>query len=327
MEEISCPSCHAPGKLPIDALSKKVRCRCGTEFCPLEYIPQWDFPRDHKDFSTLVLRGAYFLAVGYEHENGTFTVVRGSLFLRNHALDPHLTSLRDELISRKDLKFVPKLNAYLSLRDITFQCSGEALAIVSGGSARTKDWGIVSGSTAWNSTPSSRIRRKKFARRLGREIAETLDCSPEETRPDFLSLDGEQLRTLIVTVLEQRPNNSVKRDDLAKEVLREIGVRTSGQPRLDFERKLLRQVHNLSDQNVIEEYRSKNRRIRLSEQYRRHSAGNKNGKGNLQPIAQTTIRTTRRSLSDDPYTVTALKAQNARLRKIIAALALDVDID
>lgn len=136
----------------------------------------------------------------------------------------------------------------------------------------------------------------------------------------FLDLSREQIRELIVEVLEMRPNNSVKRDELVTEILRHIGVRTSGGPRLQFTSQVMLEVQWLGRQRVLKRYKVKNNRVRLTEFYRSRLSLTSNSDENIseQPFCS------RYELQDSvPDTIDALKAENKRLRKIISMLALE----
>lgn len=46
-------------------------------------------------------------------------------------------------------------------------------------------------------------------------------------------------------------------------VLTEVGVRTRGNPRKVFERRVMRSLNNLEEQGLVERYKAKNKRVRL----------------------------------------------------------------
>jgi len=49
-------------------------------------------------------------------------------------------------------------------------------------------------------------------------------------------------------------------------VLREVGIRTWGNPRKMFERRVMRSLNDLEEQGIIERYKAKNKRVRLVKQ-------------------------------------------------------------
>jgi len=81
---------------------------------------------------------------------------------------------------------------------------------------------------------------------------------PEETPP--LSI-----QTAIVQSLQKCPNRSCTLKSLTSRVLRELHVSTRGNPRLEFEKRVMRNVGALKRKGFVEEYKAKNRRIRLLE--------------------------------------------------------------
>ncbi|MDN3510104.1 MAG: hypothetical protein QY310_08460 [Candidatus Jettenia sp. CY-1] len=46
-------------------------------------------------------------------------------------------------------------------------------------------------------------------------------------------------------------------------VLKELGVRTRGNPRLEFEKRVMRNLGVLKRKGLVEEYKAKNKRVRL----------------------------------------------------------------
>jgi len=71
----------------------------------------------------------------------------------------------------------------------------------------------------------------------------------------------------IVRFLEKCPNRSCTLKSLTTRVLRELEVRTRGNPRLEFEKRVMRGLEVLKRKELVEEYKSKNRRIRLVDNY------------------------------------------------------------
>lgn len=85
---------------------------------------------------------------------------------------------------------------------------------------------------------------------------------PEEMPPS-------SIQNAIVRSLEKCPNRSCTLKSLTTRVLRELEVRTRGNPRLEFEKRVMRGLEILKRKELVEEYKSKNRRIRLLDNYER----------------------------------------------------------
>jgi very-short-patch-repair endonuclease len=81
---------------------------------------------------------------------------------------------------------------------------------------------------------------------------------PEEMPP----LD---IQDAILHSLEKCPNHSCTLKSLTSRVLKELGVLTRGNPRLEFEKRVMRNLSALRKKGLVEEYKAKNRRIRLVE--------------------------------------------------------------
>jgi hypothetical protein len=85
--------------------------------------------------------------------------------------------------------------------------------------------------------------------------------------PDYDALmqrDHEQLKSDVMRVLKARPKNSAKQDDMAKHVLADLGVKgLRGEKRKKFAKHVNEAVGALKRMGEIEEYRSKNTRVRL----------------------------------------------------------------
>ncbi len=86
----------------------------------------------------------------------------------------------------------------------------------------------------------------KFARSRRREERSPLD-----------------IQNAIVNSLKKCSNHSCTLKSLTSRVLKELGVRTRGNPRLEFEKRVMRNLSVLKSKGQVEEYKSKNRRIRL----------------------------------------------------------------
>jgi hypothetical protein len=80
-------------------------------------------------------------------------------------------------------------------------------------------------------------------------------------RPDEVA--ATEIQDAIVRVLSNCPNQSCTIQSLATRVLREVGVLTRGNPRLEFEKRVMRSLGMLETKDVVERYRAKNKRVRL----------------------------------------------------------------
>lgn len=79
---------------------------------------------------------------------------------------------------------------------------------------------------------------------------------PEEMPP----LD---IQNAILQSLQKCPNHSSTLKSLTSRVLKELGVLTRGNPRLEFEKRVMRNLGALKRKGLVEEYKAKNKRIRL----------------------------------------------------------------
>ncbi len=76
-------------------------------------------------------------------------------------------------------------------------------------------------------------------------------------------VSAKEIQDVILQVLSKCPNQSCTLDSLTARVLKEVGVLTRGNPRVEFERRVMRSVSMLEKHERIERYRAKNRRVRL----------------------------------------------------------------
>lgn len=72
-----------------------------------------------------------------------------------------------------------------------------------------------------------------------------------------------EISDAIVRALKKCPNQSCTLHSLTRRVLKEVSVLTSGKPRTKFEKRVIRMVNSLDDENMVEKYRAKNQRVRL----------------------------------------------------------------
>jgi hypothetical protein len=82
--------------------------------------------------------------------------------------------------------------------------------------------------------------------------------------PEIIS--ARAIRNAIIAALEKCPNNTCTAKSIAGRVLKEISIITRGNPRLEFERRVTRNIGVLKQKGHIEEYQSKNKRLRLLRQ-------------------------------------------------------------
>jgi very-short-patch-repair endonuclease len=76
-------------------------------------------------------------------------------------------------------------------------------------------------------------------------------------------ISNEEIQTAIRSVLAKCPNHSCTLHSITARVLKEIGVRTRGNPRKVFQRQVMRCLNALEGQGIIKKYKAKNNRIRL----------------------------------------------------------------
>lgn len=90
------------------------------------------------------------------------------------------------------------------------------------------------------------------------EFAQSRSWRSEERSP----ID---IQNAIINSLKKCPNYSCTLKSLTSRVLKEFGVRTRGNPRLEFEKRVMRNLGALKRKGLVEEYKAKNKRIRLLE--------------------------------------------------------------
>jgi very-short-patch-repair endonuclease len=84
-----------------------------------------------------------------------------------------------------------------------------------------------------------------------------------DSKKRALDLTPKEIQESLIEVLKRRPNNSIAVKAVASEICREVGVRTRGAPRRDLDKRIKRSIGVLKSQGRVEEYKSKNLRIRL----------------------------------------------------------------
>ncbi len=320
--------------LRLEALGRDVRCKnCKATYLPLAQIPALDLAGDEVNFDLYMVRAEGLSAFGYPSEDEQFAVVRGSKFCRHtdDDLSRLYVLLRDGLIESGVLREDSDGQHYTLTETYCFDDYHTAASLILG---HDEDGDLVW--TLVDEEGGIEVDEEDDDEdEVGDESEEDDDGEDddgedfeEESDDDyqynegthFLDLSREQIRELIVEVLEMRPNNSVKRDELVTEILRHIGIRTSGGPRLQFTSQVMLEVQWLGRQRVLKRYKVKNNRVRLTEFYRSRLSLTSNSDENIseQPFCS------RYELQDSvPDTIDALKAENKRLRKIISMLALE----
>jgi hypothetical protein len=87
------------------------------------------------------------------------------------------------------------------------------------------------------------------------------DQKRRKKRPETLS--ARTIQQAIVAVLHDCPNNTCSEKSITSRVLKELGVITRGNPRAEFEKRVKRNVGTLKRKGIVEEYKAKNKRLRL----------------------------------------------------------------
>lgn len=82
------------------------------------------------------------------------------------------------------------------------------------------------------------------------------------------------MRNAIIAALEKCPHNTCTVKSITSRVLKELGIITRGNPRLEFEKRVKRHIGVLSQEGLIEEYKSKNKRLRLLKNAGRNGPSN-----------------------------------------------------
>ncbi|MDD2480412.1 MAG: DUF559 domain-containing protein, partial [Victivallaceae bacterium] len=85
--------------------------------------------------------------------------------------------------------------------------------------------------------------------------------SPSGRRAEEITVA--EIQDAIVSALSKCPNQSCTLHSVTSRVLKEVGVRTRGNPWKEFEKRVMRSVDSLEKRGSIEKYKAKNRRIRL----------------------------------------------------------------
>jgi hypothetical protein len=96
------------------------------------------------------------------------------------------------------------------------------------------------------------------------------DCSSDDPDNGFNpsgrraeDITTAEIQDAILSALSECPNQSCTLHSLTSRVLKEVGVLTRGNPRIEFEKRVMRSLVALEKRESIERYRAKNKRIRL----------------------------------------------------------------
>ncbi len=106
------------------------------------------------------------------------------------------------------------------------------------------------------------IAEKVPADRDAGRLDRALDWSRRrQQRPE--DLPPQEIQAAITTVLRDCPNHTCTLKSITSRVLRHFSIRTRGNPRADFEKRVMRNIGAMKRKGLIEEYQARNRRIRL----------------------------------------------------------------
>jgi very-short-patch-repair endonuclease len=94
----------------------------------------------------------------------------------------------------------------------------------------------------------------------------SIDEALEYARSRARRPEGSSARTIqdaIIAALEDCPNHTCTAKSITSRVLKQLGIITRGNPRAEFERRVKRSVGVLKRKGFVEEYKAKNKRLRL----------------------------------------------------------------
>ena len=176
-----------------------------------------------------------------------FHRIRGSDFCRDS-----VAALRELWETLERLKISPR-HAWESERK---QSEAESTAEQRATGARTeqKYHDNINGEDDVEESPATENRDGRLDRAL--EFARSQTRRSEDLPP----LD---IQNAIVQVLQKSPNYTCTLKSLTSRVLKQLRVLTRGNPRLAFEKRVMRNLGVLKGKELVEEYKAKNKRIRL----------------------------------------------------------------
>ncbi|HPS01829.1 MAG TPA: AAA domain-containing protein [Candidatus Sumerlaeota bacterium] len=85
--------------------------------------------------------------------------------------------------------------------------------------------------------------------------------SPSGRRAEEITVA--EIQDAILSALSKCPNQSCTEKSLTSRVLKEVGVLTRGNPRIEFEKRVMRSLVALEKRQLVEKYRAKNKRVCL----------------------------------------------------------------
>ena len=77
-------------------------------------------------------------------------------------------------------------------------------------------------------------------------------------------VSSKDISDAIIHSLEKCPNYTCTQDSLTKRVLKELSIKTRGKPWKEFEKRVMRSLLFLESKELVEKYRAKNKRVRLT---------------------------------------------------------------
>jgi very-short-patch-repair endonuclease/chemotaxis protein histidine kinase CheA len=98
---------------------------------------------------------------------------------------------------------------------------------------------------------------------INSDDSEDVGEDPSSTGRRVEEVTNTEIQNAIVNALSKCPNYSCTLHSMTARVLTEVGVRTRGNPRKVFERRVMRSLNNLEEQGLVERYKAKNKRVRL----------------------------------------------------------------
>ena len=101
---------------------------------------------------------------------------------------------------------------------------------------------------------------EKDPQQLPMKLSDNIDSHPVTHAEDVTM---EEIQNAILLALSKCSNQSCTISSLTSRVLKELEIRTRGNPFEKFERRVKRCLDILENQKLIEKYKAKNRRVRL----------------------------------------------------------------
>jgi hypothetical protein len=98
----------------------------------------------------------------------------------------------------------------------------------------------------------------------GASVSVDEDGSGDQSRRRADDVSSSEIQEAILQCLAECPNNSCTLKSLPSRVMKALRILTRGNPRAEFEKRIMRNVGALRRKDSVQEYKAKNRRIRLS---------------------------------------------------------------